>query len=63
VAQRLGRSCVVGCRDLEAYDDRAPVRLGGRTLEIGEFVSISGIDGSVYAGRHRSSPVRRRRLA
>jgi len=62
VAQRLGRSCVVGCRELDVYGDGAAVRLGERVLQVGDWVSISGIDGSVYAGRHLSSLVRRRRL-
>jgi pyruvate,orthophosphate dikinase len=62
VAQRLGRTCVVGCRQLEVYDDRKHSKLAGRALETGEFISINGGDGSIYLGKHPSTTVRRRRL-
>ena len=37
--------------------------LAGRTLETGDFLSINGVDGSIYLGRHPSTMVRRQRLA
>ncbi len=62
VAQRLGRTCVVGCRGLEVDEARGRSILAGRGLATGERVSIDGRDGSVYAGWHATALVRRRRL-
>jgi pyruvate,orthophosphate dikinase len=63
VAQQLGRTCVVGCRQLRIDEVRGRSQLGEHTLCTGEFISISGIDGSVYLGEHPSTKVRRRQLA
>ncbi|MCB9558096.1 MAG: hypothetical protein H6707_18420 [Deltaproteobacteria bacterium] len=51
-AQRLDRTCVVGCRALEIDDKAKTSSIAGRPLNVGDFLSISGIDGSVYLGRH-----------
>ena len=63
VAQRLGRTCVVGCRQLEVHDEEGRSILAGRAIETGDFLSVSGNNGSIYLGRHPSTLVRRRRLA
>jgi pyruvate,orthophosphate dikinase len=63
VAQRLGRTCVVGCRQLEVDDGRNRSQLGGQTIETGDYISINGSDGSVYLGKHPSTTVRKQRLA
>jgi pyruvate,orthophosphate dikinase len=52
VAKRLGKTCVVGCRQLELYEDAGRVTLAGHRVSTGDFLSISGMDGSVYLGRH-----------
>lgn len=62
VAQRLGRTCVVGCRELAVDEVRRRSLLAGRELRTGDLVSINGRDGSVYIGRHPTRLVRRRRL-
>ncbi|MFQ5416223.1 MAG: PEP/pyruvate-binding domain-containing protein [Myxococcota bacterium] len=62
VAQRVGRTCVVGCRQLEVFDDQRRSQLAGRTVSTGDFISINGSDGSVYLGKHPSTTVRRQRL-
>jgi pyruvate,orthophosphate dikinase len=58
-AQRLGKTCVVGCRKLEVHDEEGRFRLAGRAIPAGAFVSINGLDGSVYLGKHpvRLTPV------
>jgi len=61
-AQRLGRTCVVGCRQLEVDDDRMQSRIAGRKVGTGDFLSINGSDGSVYFGKHPATTVRRERL-
>jgi pyruvate,orthophosphate dikinase len=63
VAQQLGRACVVACRELEVNEEESRSLLAGRPLETGEFLSINGIDGSVYSGQHPSTMVQRRRFA
>jgi pyruvate,orthophosphate dikinase len=62
VAQHLGRTCVVNCRELQVDEERGCSQIGGRTLSKGEFISISGIDGAVYFGKHPSTQVSRRQL-
>jgi len=62
-AQRLGRTCVVGCRELSVDERARRSVLAGRVIETGEFLSINGVDGSVYLGQHPSRMVRRQRLA
>ncbi len=51
-AQRLGRTCVVGCRLLQVSEEERKSELAGHLIPTGEFLSINGIDGSVYLGRH-----------
>ncbi len=63
VAQRLGRTCVVGCTGLEVDERTGRSKLGGRELDTGDPISISGLDGSVYWGRHPVETVRRHQLA
>jgi pyruvate,orthophosphate dikinase len=62
-AQRLGRTCIVGCRQLEVDEPHARSQLAGEVLETGDFISIDGRDGSIYKGRHRSTVLRRQSLA
>jgi pyruvate,orthophosphate dikinase len=62
VAQRLGQTCVVGCRQLQVFEAEGRSELSGRTVTNGDFLSINGIDGSVYLGRHASTTVRGQRL-
>jgi pyruvate,orthophosphate dikinase len=50
ITQLLGKTCVVGCRELEIVN--GAMTLGGRPLTPGDQVSISGLDGSVYLGSH-----------
>ena len=62
-AQRLGRTCVVGCRALSVFEDEGRSVLGGRPIASGDFLSINGRDGSIYLGRHPATTVRRPGLA
>ena len=52
VAARLGKPCVVGCRGLVVKEEAGSIVVDGRHVATGEFLSINGSDGSVYAGRH-----------
>ncbi|HEY5657126.1 MAG TPA: PEP/pyruvate-binding domain-containing protein, partial [Myxococcota bacterium] len=57
-AQRLGRVCVVGCRQLEVDERRGRSLLAGRPLETGQWIAIDGGDGSVYLGQHPTKLIR-----
>ena len=63
VAQRLGRTCVVGCRQLQVDEVEKRSDLGGLTVKTGDLISINGSDGSIYLGKHASTVVRRQGLA
>ena len=50
-ARRLGKTAVVDCRGLQVDDALGEVRLAGRALEVGEWLSIDGRTGRVFLGR------------
>jgi pyruvate,orthophosphate dikinase len=58
VARELGRVAVVGCRGLVIDPIRRELKLGGRTVQEGDTLSLDGGSGVVYAGPVR---VERRR--
>jgi pyruvate,orthophosphate dikinase len=62
VAKRMGKTCVVGCRELRVYEANRRIEIAGHSLAGGDRLSISGADGSVYLGQHdvevRESPGR-----
>jgi pyruvate,orthophosphate dikinase len=51
VAHRLGKTCVVGCADLICMERDRSCSLSQKTLKSGDWVSIDGLEGSVYLGR------------
>jgi len=51
VARQLGKVCLVSCPGLVADVVERTVRIGDRVLTEGEFLSIDGNDGTIYAGR------------
>ncbi len=58
-AQRIGRTCVVGCRALHVDERAGKTTVGDREIRSGDFISINGFDGSVYIGRHEVKQTRR----
>ncbi len=55
VANRLDKVCVVGCRDLVCMEKDKKFILHGRVVHAGEFISIDGLEGSVYLGKMKIS--------
>jgi len=53
VAHRLGKTCVVGCRDMVCDEKDKQCVLGRVCIGSGDFISIDGREGSVYNGRLR----------
>ncbi|UCH44408.1 MAG: hypothetical protein JSV11_08890 [Nitrospiraceae bacterium] len=50
VANRLEKTCVVGCRDLVCMEQQGQFVLNKKTVHTGEFISIDGSSGSIYLG-------------
>ena len=51
VARQLGKVCLVACADLEIDLLRRACRIGDRAMQEGEWLSLDGNDGGVYAGQ------------
>ena len=50
VARGMGKCCVAGCTALSIDEGRRVLRVGGRTLREGTFVSLDGSTGEVLLG-------------
>jgi pyruvate,orthophosphate dikinase len=50
VAHRLDKTCVVGFPDLICMEKESTCSFSHRTLKSGDWISIDGMDGSVYLG-------------
>ncbi len=55
VASRLGKTCVVGCENLTIEEEAKRARFDSTYVNLGDWISIDGLKGNVYRGRH---PVR-----
>jgi pyruvate,orthophosphate dikinase len=51
VANRLGKTCVVGCKDLMCMEKHRQFILNHKVVNVGEFISIDGSEGSIYSGQ------------
>ncbi|WP_022852754.1 PEP/pyruvate-binding domain-containing protein [Thermodesulfatator atlanticus] len=52
VASRLGKTCVVGYENMSIYEEKRYARLDGHIVKKGDWLSIDGVTGHVYLGRH-----------
>ncbi|MFO7749915.1 MAG: PEP/pyruvate-binding domain-containing protein [Desulfobacteraceae bacterium] len=50
VAYSLGKTCVVGCENFDCNEKEKTCMLNGFRITSGEFLSVSGREGSVYRG-------------
>jgi pyruvate,orthophosphate dikinase len=55
VANRLNKTCVVGCTDLVCMEKDKKFFLNQKTVNVGQFISIDGSEGSIYFGEMRLS--------
>jgi pyruvate,orthophosphate dikinase len=55
VANRLNKTCVVGCTDLVCMEKDKKFILNQKTVNVGQFISIDGSEGSIYFGEMRLS--------
>jgi pyruvate,orthophosphate dikinase len=51
VARQFGKPAVVGVSELEIDLDRRQMQVNGRTIREGEWLSVDGTSGDVYAGQ------------
>ena len=50
VAHRLGKTCVVGCTNLDCYEKEKYCLFNQESVKSGDHISIDGHEGSVYKG-------------
>lgn len=50
VANRLDKTCVVGCAELKCFEQEKKFMMNGKTVHSGDFISIDGSEGSIYLG-------------
>jgi pyruvate,orthophosphate dikinase len=51
VARGWGKCCIVGCGALHVDADKKEVHIGGQTLKEGDWITLNGTKGNVYAGQ------------
>jgi pyruvate,orthophosphate dikinase len=56
VARQMGKVCVCGASALEVDYQARTVSVGGQTFKEGDWMSIDGTSGSVFAGRVKTAP-------
>jgi pyruvate,orthophosphate dikinase len=56
VARQMGKVCVCGAAELEIDYDARTVKASGKTFKEGDFMSIDGTSGLVYAGQIPTAP-------
>jgi pyruvate,orthophosphate dikinase len=56
VARQMGKVCVCGAAALQVDYDKKTVTVSGQTFNEGDFLSIDGTAGTVYAGQIKTAP-------
>jgi pyruvate,orthophosphate dikinase len=56
VARQMGKVCVVGCSDLEIDYHNRRMTIGDRIIREGQYLSIDGTSGEVFAGQIPTRP-------
>jgi pyruvate,orthophosphate dikinase len=56
VARQMGKVCICGASALQIDYDKKTVTVAGQTFKEGEFLSIDGTAGTVYAGQLATAP-------
>lgn len=59
VAHRLNKTCVVGCPNLVCMEKESTCSFDGRLLRSGGWISIDGLEGSVYSGKMKIKEMER----
>src|SRR5271170_7791237 len=56
VARQMGKVCVCGASALHVDYDKTTTTIDGQTFKEGDFLSIDGTSGTVYAGQIKTAP-------
>ena len=56
VARQMGKVCVCGAADLEVDYKARTVKVAGKTFKEGDYLSIDGTSGEVFAGELNTAP-------
>ncbi len=56
VARQMGKVCVVGCSDLEIDYGNKRMTVGDRVIREGQYISLDGSSGEVFAGQIPTRP-------
>jgi pyruvate,orthophosphate dikinase len=56
VSRQMGKTCVCGCSALAIDYEAGTVTVGGTVLKEGDWISIDGFSGEVFAGQINTSP-------
>ncbi len=56
VSRQMGKPCVVGCGELNINYNTKTVSVGDTSLKEGDYISIDGFTGEVFAGRLKTLP-------
>ena len=56
VARQMGKVCICGAAALDINYDKKTVSVAGHTFKEGDFLSIDGTSGIVYAGELKTAP-------
>jgi len=56
VARQMGKVCICGASTLQINYDKKTVTVAGQTFKEGDFLSIDGTAGTVYAGQLATAP-------
>jgi pyruvate,orthophosphate dikinase len=56
VARQMGKVCVCGASDVHIDYDRKTASISGQTFNEGDYLSIDGTSGTVYAGQIKTAP-------
>ena len=56
VARQMGKVCIVGCGDMEVDYHNRRMTIGDRVIREGQYLSLDGTSGEVYAGQIPTRP-------
>jgi pyruvate,orthophosphate dikinase len=56
VARQMGKVCVAGCGDLDINYRTKTIKIKGKTLSEGDYISINGSTGEVFVGEVKTTP-------
>ena len=56
VARQMGKVCVAGCGDLDISYKTKTIKIKGKTVREGDYISINGSTGEVFVGEVKTIP-------